>query len=51
MTKITECKAYLFCKENVDKDTTPKYVKAQMTDFIRISAMQYFKNTNNAKRS
>ena len=36
MTKITECKAYIFCKENVDKDTTPKYVKAQMTDFIRI---------------
>ena len=29
-------KAYLFCKENINKKTTPKYVKLQMEDFIRI---------------
>lgn len=30
-------KAYKFCVENVDKDTTPKYVKLQMQEFIDIS--------------
>lgn len=29
-------KAYEFCKEHVNKDTTPKYVKLQMKDFIRV---------------
>lgn len=29
-------KAYQFCVENVDKETSPKYVKAQMRDFIEI---------------
>ena len=29
-------KAYKFCVENVDKETSPKYVKAQMRDFIDI---------------
>ena len=29
-------KAYLFCKENIDKETTPRYVKLQMADFMRI---------------
>ena len=29
-------KAYDFCKENVRKKTTPKYVKAQMRDFMRL---------------
>ena len=29
-------KAYEFCKENVKKKTTPKYVKLQMKDFMRI---------------
>ena len=29
-------KAYEFCVENLNKDTTPKYVKAQMQDFINI---------------
>ena len=31
-----ENKAYLFCKENIDKETTPKYVRLQMADFMRI---------------
>ena len=29
-------KAYLFCKSNYRKKTTPKYVKLQMRDFMRI---------------
>lgn len=29
-------KAYQFCKENVRRKTTPKYVKAQMKDFMRL---------------
>ena len=29
-------KAYLICKEEIDKETTPKYVKKQMADFIGI---------------
>lgn len=29
-------KAYLFCKENYKKQTTPSYVKLQMREFIRI---------------
>jgi len=29
-------KAYLYCKESVKKKTTPKYVKLQMRDFMRI---------------
>lgn len=29
-------KAYEFCKEHVNKDTTPKYVKLQMKEFIRV---------------
>ena len=29
-------KAYLYCKESVKKKTTPKYVKLQMKDFMRI---------------
>jgi len=30
------CKAYQFCKANIDKETTPKYVKLQMREFIEI---------------
>lgn len=33
---MTESKAYQFCKDSVKKKTTPKYVKLQMKDFIRI---------------
>lgn len=29
-------KAYDFCKENIDKETTPKYVKIQMKEFMRV---------------
>lgn len=32
----TECKAYLYCKNNIKKKTTPHYVKLQMRDFMRI---------------
>ena len=34
--KITDCEAYKFCKKAVALKTTPKYVKLQMTDFMRI---------------
>ena len=36
MMKMTSNKAYLYCKESVKKKTTPKYVKLQMKDFMRI---------------
>ena len=29
-------KAYLYCKENIRKKTTPKYVKLQMREFMRL---------------
>ena len=34
--EATDCKAYLYCKENVRLKTTPKYVKAQMKEFMSI---------------
>lgn len=34
---MTDTKAYLYCKKNVNKKTTPKYVKKQMRDFMRVS--------------
>ena len=33
----TASKAYLYCKENVRKKTTPKYVRLQMREFIRLA--------------
>ena len=33
---MTECKAYIFCKKNLKKKSTPKYVKAQMREFMKI---------------
>lgn len=36
MTKATTSKAYLFCKKSIEEKTTPKYVKAQMRDFMAI---------------
>lgn len=36
MMMMTSNKAYLYCKESVKKKTTPKYVKLQMKDFMRI---------------
>ena len=32
----TTCKAYLYCKANIRKATTPKYVKKQMREFMRL---------------
>ena len=32
----TTSKAYLYCKNNVRKKTTPKYVKLQMREFMRL---------------
>lgn len=31
-----DCKAYLYCKENFEKETCPKYVKKQMKEFMDI---------------
>lgn len=33
---MADNKAYLYCKESLKKKTTPKYVKLQMKDFVRI---------------
>ena len=33
---MTNNKAYEYCKQSVRKKTTPKYVKLQMKDFMRI---------------
>lgn len=32
----TDCKAYLYCKLSINKKSTPRYVKKQMRDFMRI---------------
>lgn len=32
----TKCKAYIYCKENYRKKTTPKFVKLQMREFMRV---------------
>lgn len=32
----TECKAYKYCKDNVKLKTSPKYVKLQMREFMRL---------------
>lgn len=37
MTRATSSKAYEFCKKSVELETTPKYVKLQMLDFMRIA--------------
>lgn len=33
---MTENKAYLYCKQSIRKKSTPKYVKKQMREFMRI---------------
>lgn len=33
---LKECKAYVYCKEYIDKDSTPKYVKLAMQEFMLI---------------
>ena len=32
----TTSKAYLYCKNNIRKKTTPKYVRLQMREFMRL---------------
>lgn len=34
--KATDCKAYLYCKDNIQLETTPRYVKLQMKEFMSI---------------
>lgn len=34
---IRECKAYVYCKKSVKRKTTPKYVRLQMKEFIKIA--------------
>ena len=34
---MTDTKAYLYCKKNVNKKTTPRYVRKQMRDFMWVS--------------
>lgn len=36
MRKLTDCKAYQFCKKSIKLDSTPKYVKLQMADFMAV---------------
>jgi hypothetical protein len=33
---VTQNKAYEYCKKSVNKKTTPKYVKMQMKEFMKI---------------
>ena len=42
-------KAYDYCKVSVKKKTTPKYVKLQMRDFMRVCEGKD-KNTSSVKR-
>lgn len=37
MQNATDCKAYLYCKLSIRKKSTPKYVKKQMREFMRIA--------------
>ena len=32
-----QSKAYQYCLDSIDKETTPKYIKLQMRDFMRIA--------------
>lgn len=36
MRKLTDCKAYQFCEQSIGKETTPRYVKLQMAEFMAI---------------
>lgn len=36
MRKLTDCKAYQFCEQSIGKETTPRYVKLQMAEFMEI---------------
>lgn len=37
MMAVTSSKAYEYCKNSIDKETTPRYVKLQMRDWMRIA--------------
>ena len=37
MMAVTSSKAYEYCKKSIDKETTPRYVKLQMRDWMRIA--------------
>ena len=37
MMAVTSSKAYEYCKNSIRKKTTPKYVKKQMRDWMRIA--------------
>ena len=37
MTRVTESKAYEYCKKSVRKKTTPKYVRKQMRDWMKVA--------------
>lgn len=34
--KITDCEAYKFCEKSIKLDSTPRYVKLQMADFMSV---------------
>ena len=34
---VTSSKAYEYCKNSINKETTPRYVKLQMRDWMRIA--------------
>lgn len=48
--KATESKAYEFCRKSIGLDTTPKYVKLQMADFLRIAEGKDEKYVISSKR-
>lgn len=48
--KATESKAYEFCKKSIELETTPKYVKLQMADFLQIAEGKDEKYVISSKR-
>lgn len=47
---MIDCKAYEFCAASVDQDTTPKYVKLQMREFMGICEGENPKYTISGKK-
>ena len=37
MMTVTSSRAYQYCKNSIDKETTPRYVQMQMRDWMRIA--------------
>ena len=50
MRKLTDCKAYQFCEKSINLETTPRYVKLQMADFMRICEGKDEKYTISGKK-